>query len=181
MTARGGAGQHRLDLGEHVVHRAGGDLSPRSGDLGYIYRIRTLTDKHLGGDRASTPSCCGSSQLTDPSVVGDRDRHVHREPRRHPVGRSTAVVLVTALMDELFYVFTVPLVFLFVGMDSLFPPSAGQRLLGPRDQDHLLDRVRVHPGHGRQRVRRIFFRPGPQVPVAAGLPAPFSVGGGPWC
>jgi len=37
------------------------------------------------------------------------------------LGKSTAVVMVTALLDELFYIVTVPLVILMIGTENLFP------------------------------------------------------------
>ncbi|MBP8878080.1 MAG: flippase-like domain-containing protein, partial [Flavobacteriales bacterium] len=46
------------------------------------------------------------------------------------LGRATAIVLVTALMDELFYVVAVPVVFLFVGMDNLFPAQLNNAFWG---------------------------------------------------
>ena len=101
-------------------------------DLGYIYRIRTLTDKHLGWRQGFDTIMLWefASSLT-PSVVGGSGIAMFIVSREGiPLGRSTAVVLVTALMDELFYVFTVPLVFLFVGMDSLFPPQLDNAFWG---------------------------------------------------
>jgi uncharacterized protein (TIRG00374 family) len=44
---------------------------------------------------------------------------VHREGLS--VGRATATIFVTAMMDEIFYIIMVPLVFIIVGSERLFP------------------------------------------------------------
>jgi cystathionine gamma-lyase len=46
------------------------------------------------------------------------------------LGRATAIVLVTAMMDELFYVVAVPIVFLAVGMENLFPAQLDHAFWG---------------------------------------------------
>ena len=92
-------------------------------DLGYIFRIRTLSDGHLSWRQAFNVTFLWefASALT-PSVVGGSGIAMFIIGREGIVlGRATAIVLVTALMDELFYVVMVPLVFLLVGMEDLFP------------------------------------------------------------
>jgi uncharacterized protein (TIRG00374 family) len=101
-------------------------------DLGYIYRIRVLTDGHLtwrsGFDvvmlwefaSALTPSVVGGSGIA--MFIIDREGI--------PLGRSTAVVLVTALMDELFYVMMVPVLFIAVGTEALFPSELDNTFRG---------------------------------------------------
>jgi uncharacterized protein (TIRG00374 family) len=44
------------------------------------------------------------------------------------LGRSTAIVIVTAMLDNLFYVLMIPLVFLFIDQQDLFPRSTGSDL-----------------------------------------------------
>lgn len=92
-------------------------------DLGYIYRIRLLSDKAWSWRRSFDVIMLWefASALT-PSVVGGSGVAIyvlHREGMN--LGRSTATVFVTALMDELFYIIMVPLVFLTIGPDRLFP------------------------------------------------------------
>ena len=48
---------------------------------------------------------------------------LHRE--KIPMGRSTAIIIITALMDNLFYVLLIPVVFLFISQAYLFPDSLG--------------------------------------------------------
>ncbi len=85
-------------------------------DLGYILRIRLLTDYKLRWKpsfqvimlwefaSALTPSVVGGSAIA--AIL------VHKE--RISIGKSTAVVMITALLDELFYIIIVPIVLLFV-------------------------------------------------------------------
>lgn len=92
-------------------------------DLGYIFRIRTLSDKHLSWSSSFNVIMLWefASAMT-PSVVGGSWIAMFILRREGiPLGRSTAVVLVTALLDELFYVFAVVMVFLAAGFHDLFP------------------------------------------------------------
>lgn len=92
-------------------------------DVGYIYRIRLLSDKAWSWRKSFDVIMLWefASALT-PSVVGGSGVAIyvlHREGMN--LGRSTATVFVTALMDEVFYIIMVPLVFLVIGPDRLFP------------------------------------------------------------
>jgi uncharacterized protein (TIRG00374 family) len=101
-------------------------------DLGYIYRIRVLSDGHLTWRQSFNVTFLWefASALT-PSVVGGSGVAMFIIGREGiALGRATAIVLVTALMDELFYVIMVPLVFLAVGMDRLFPDSLDHAFWG---------------------------------------------------
>jgi hypothetical protein len=101
-------------------------------DLGYIYRIRVLSDGHLSWRQSFNVTFLWefASALT-PSVVGGSGIAMFIIGREGlALGRATAIVLVTALMDELFYVIMVPLVFLFVGMEYLFPPQLDNAFWG---------------------------------------------------
>jgi uncharacterized protein (TIRG00374 family) len=44
------------------------------------------------------------------------------------LGRSTAIVIITAMLDNLFYVLMIPLVFLFIDQNQLFPHETGSGL-----------------------------------------------------
>ena len=94
-------------------------------DLGYIIRIRILTGRDLTWRQAFriimlweftsaiTPSTVGGTAL---AVV-----FIHKEGIT--VGRSTAVVLATSFLDELYFVLTLPLIILIVGKNALFITS----------------------------------------------------------
>jgi len=94
-------------------------------DLGYMYRIRVLTDKFFSWKEAFQVIMLWefSSALT-PSVVGGSGVAIFIMNREGlSLGKSTATMFVTALMDELFYIIMVPLVLLLAGNTSLFPDS----------------------------------------------------------
>lgn len=92
-------------------------------DVGYIYRIRLLSDKAFSWRKSFDVIMLWefASALT-PSIVGGSGVAIyvlHREGLN--LGRATATVFVTALMDELFYIIMVPLVFILIGPERLFP------------------------------------------------------------
>ena len=101
-------------------------------DVGYMWRLRILSDKSL-----SWMSCFRSIMLWEfssavtPSVVGGSGVAIfilNKEGLK--LGTSTAVVMITALMDELFYVLMVPLVIAIVGVDNLFPVELEKVIFG---------------------------------------------------
>ncbi|MCK9162748.1 MAG: flippase-like domain-containing protein [Bacteroidales bacterium] len=91
-------------------------------DLMYMYRLRHLSDKQLSWKQsfqiimiwefgsAITPSIVGGSAVAFFIVslegIG--------------IARSTSIVLITALLDELFYIIIAPIVILFVGVNVAF-------------------------------------------------------------
>jgi uncharacterized protein (TIRG00374 family) len=101
-------------------------------DLAYMYRIRVMTDKELSWRQSFDVIMLWefSSAIT-PSIVGGSGLAmfiVNREGIR--MGRSTAVVMVTAMLDELFYIIMVPTLLLFVGASQLFPESLQNSFFG---------------------------------------------------
>jgi len=92
-------------------------------DLGYVYRLRAMTDKQLSWRQSFEVIMLWefASAMT-PSVVGGSGIAmfiINREGIN--MGKSTAITFVTAMMDEIFYIIMVPLVFLIIGEASLFP------------------------------------------------------------
>ncbi|MCD4773925.1 MAG: flippase-like domain-containing protein [Bacteroidales bacterium] len=91
-------------------------------DIAYMYRIRLLTDKQLSWRKSFDVIMLwefGSS--VTPSVVGGSALAlfiVNREGINF--GKTTAIVLTTSLLDELFYVIMVPIVVIIVGANELF-------------------------------------------------------------
>jgi uncharacterized membrane protein YbhN (UPF0104 family) len=101
-------------------------------DLAYMYRIRVLTDNLLSWLQSFRVIMLWefASALT-PSIVGGSGIAmfiVHREGIK--LGKSTAIVLVSALLDELFYILTVVVVLVAIGSDDLFPVSMQKTLFG---------------------------------------------------
>lgn len=101
-------------------------------DLGYIYRMRVLSDGYLSWRQSFNVTFLWefASALT-PSVVGGSGIAMFIIGREGlSLGRATAIVLVTALMDELFYVIMVPTVFVLVGISDLFPAQLNNAFWG---------------------------------------------------
>ncbi len=101
-------------------------------DLAYMYRIRVLTDNQLGWRESFRVIMLWefASALT-PSVVGGSGVAMfilNRE--RIKLGKSTAIVMVSALLDELFYIVMVAVVLLAVGTSNLFPVHLQKTIFG---------------------------------------------------
>ncbi len=91
-------------------------------DVAYMYRIRLLTDKRLSWRRAFDVIMLWefASSVT-PSVVGGSAAALYIVSMEGiSPGRSTAIVMITALLDEIFYIIMVPVIVLLVGASNLF-------------------------------------------------------------
>jgi uncharacterized protein (TIRG00374 family) len=95
-------------------------------DLGYIIRIRILSDKDLSWIQAFRVIMLWefTSAITPSTVGGTAVAVVFLNKEGISVGRSTAVVLATSFLDELYFVIMLPLLLLIVGAATLFTTSA---------------------------------------------------------
>lgn len=103
-------------------------------DVAYMYRIRLLTDKSLSWRHSFQVIMLWefASSVT-PSVVGGSAFAIFiLTKEKLGIGRSTAIVVVTALLDELFYIVMVPVVFLFAGYNLAIVAGPEFTLLGMR-------------------------------------------------
>ncbi len=101
-------------------------------DLAYMYRIRVLTDNQITWRNSFDVIMLWefASAIT-PSVVGGSGVALYILKKEGlSAGKSTTIVMITALLDELFYVITVPIIILFVGTDYLFPIELKKEILG---------------------------------------------------
>jgi glycosyltransferase 2 family protein len=92
-------------------------------DLGYMVRIKILSDNKIKTRESFEVIMLWefASAIT-PSVVGGSAVAVYIINKEGlNLGKSSSVVLITALMDEIFFVVMVPLLYLFVGAANLFP------------------------------------------------------------
>jgi glycosyltransferase 2 family protein len=91
-------------------------------DLGYILRLRLLTNKAISLRHSfQTIMLWEFASALTPSVVGGSAVAmyiIHKE--NIPFGRSSAIVMVTALLDELFYLISVPVVLLLAHNYPIF-------------------------------------------------------------
>lgn len=100
-------------------------------DFGYMIRIRVLSNGRLTWRQAFRIIMLWefTSAIT-PSAVGGTSvalLYVHKEGIG--VGRSSAIVMLTSLLDELYFVIMFPLLLLLVGVDNLFHITAASGLL----------------------------------------------------
>jgi uncharacterized protein (TIRG00374 family) len=94
-------------------------------DLGYIIRIRILSDKDLTWKQAFRVIMLWefTSAITPSTVGGTAVAVVFLHKEGMTVGKSTAVVLATSFLDELYFVIMLPLMLFLVGKSALFTTS----------------------------------------------------------
>lgn len=92
-------------------------------DLGFTIRYRYLTDKLLSWKQAVKITLLAEfgTAITPSSVGGSSMAILFLSKENIPVGKSTTLVFVTMLLDEMFFVVTFPLFLLFIPVETLFP------------------------------------------------------------
>lgn len=95
-------------------------------DLGYIIRLRILAKNDLSWRQAFRIIMLWefTSAITPSTVGGTAVAVVFLNKEGISVGRSTAIVLATSFLDELYFVIMFPVILLIVGPDILFTASA---------------------------------------------------------
>lgn len=101
-------------------------------DLGYMVRLRVLTNGQFNWRKAFEVTALWEfATAVAPAVLGGTSAAVYIVNREKvALGRSAAIVLVTAMLDELFFLVLAPLVFFGVGIARLFPPQLDAALWG---------------------------------------------------
>jgi uncharacterized protein (TIRG00374 family) len=99
-------------------------------DFFYMLRIRLLTNKVLTWKSSfSVIMLWEFASALSPGVVGGAAVAMFILKREKiALGRSTAIVLITTLFDNLFYIILIPFVFLFIGQTELFPAETSGSL-----------------------------------------------------
>lgn len=99
-------------------------------DFFYMLRIRVLTKNKLGWKAAFYVIMIWEfASALSPGVVGGAAVAMFILNRETiPFGKATAVVIITAFMDNLFFVVMIPFVFLFVEHADLFPENLDSSL-----------------------------------------------------
>lgn len=101
-------------------------------DTMYMYRIRALTDKELSWKQAFNVVAVWefASSLT-PGVVGGAGLAMFILNREKiALGKATALVMITTMFDNLFFLLAIPLVYFLIGQSTFFPPIQGKLILG---------------------------------------------------
>ncbi len=98
-------------------------------DFGYIWRIRLLCNKEINWRQAFRIIMLWEfTSAVTPSAVGGTSvavLYVHKEGIS--VGRSSAIVMATSLLDEFYFIIMFPLLLLLVGSHDLF--SVGGKMV----------------------------------------------------
>ncbi|MDU1891198.1 MAG: lysylphosphatidylglycerol synthase transmembrane domain-containing protein [Dysgonomonas sp.] len=91
-------------------------------DIGFTIRYRYLTEKQLSWKQCIKVTLLAEfgTAITPSSVGGSSMAVLFLAKEKIPVGRSTAMVFVTLLLDEMFFVITFPVLLLFIPFHSLF-------------------------------------------------------------
>ncbi len=103
-------------------------------DFGYMYRIRVLTDGQISWRRSFDVIMLWefASAIT-PSIIGGSAIAIYIVNKEGVnMGRTTAIVLITAFLDELFYILMVPIIILIVGTTNLFTTGGEYVFLNTR-------------------------------------------------
>lgn len=100
-------------------------------DFFYMVRIRLLTKNKLNWKAAFYVIMIWEfASALSPGVVGGAAVAMFILNRETiPFGKATAIVVITAFMDNLFYVLMIPFVFLFIHHSELFPAEGSQALV----------------------------------------------------
>lgn len=101
-------------------------------DLGYMFRIMLLSGHRLSLKRAFQVIMLWefASAITPSVVGGSAVAAFILNAEKIKLGRATSIVMVTAFLDELFYVLAVPVVMLLIGLPALFNISSNFSLFG---------------------------------------------------
>lgn len=96
-------------------------------DLGFTIRYRYLTDKLLSWKQSLKITLLAEfgTAITPSSVGGSTMAVLFLAKEKIPVGKSTAMVFTTMLLDELFFVITFPVFLFLIPVADLFPDVAG--------------------------------------------------------
>ena len=110
----------------------GGILMMLLRDLAYMYRIKVLTDNQINWRNSFDVIMLWEfSSAVTPGIVGGTGVALYILKKEGlNGGKSTSVVMLTALFDQLFYIVMVPIVVLMVGTQNLFPVEFQKEFFG---------------------------------------------------
>ena len=93
--------------------------------LAYMYRIIILSGKSINTKSAfQVISLWEFASALTPSVIGGTAVAMFLLAKEKiSLGKSTAIVLMTAFLDELFFIVVAPLLFLWIGYQAMFPSN----------------------------------------------------------
>lgn len=94
-------------------------------DLAYMVRVRILTEKKLNWKQAFNVIMLWEfASALSPGVVGGSAVALFiLEREKIPIAKSTTLVIITLIFDNLFYLFFIPIIFISIDMSHLFPAN----------------------------------------------------------
>lgn len=100
-------------------------------DLGYMLRIRILTKNQLTWTQSFHVIMIWefASALAPGVMSGATVAMFILNREKIALGRATAIVILTAFLDNLFYVVIIPLLFLFIPAGKLFPSTGNESMM----------------------------------------------------
>jgi len=101
-------------------------------DFFYMLRLRIMTERQLSWRQSFEVIMLWefATAITPSMVGGAAVAFFIIEREGIPLGRSSAIVLITAFLDELFYLLMVPIVIAIVGFNGLFDLEKSATLFG---------------------------------------------------
>ncbi|MBI2258950.1 MAG: flippase-like domain-containing protein [Flavobacteriia bacterium] len=92
-------------------------------DLAYMWRIKLLTKGKISWSRSLRVILLWEfASALSPGIVGGAAVAMFiLKKEKISLGKSTSIVIITALMDNLFYLLLIPFLFLLIDSSSLFP------------------------------------------------------------
>lgn len=96
-------------------------------DLGYVFRLRTLTDKSITWQQSLRVVMLWefSSAVLPSAGAGSTVAMIYLNKENVSLGRSSAVVLTTSFLDAVYFATMFPLLLLLIGHNELFMQHAG--------------------------------------------------------
>ncbi|MDR0412270.1 MAG: flippase-like domain-containing protein [Dysgonamonadaceae bacterium] len=97
-----------------------------------MWRFRLFAGKRLSWRQAFRVNVLSefTSALTPTAIGGSSLVVIFLAKEGIETGRSAAIMLINLLLDELYFVLVCPVLFLFIPLQEIFPPSAGIASLG---------------------------------------------------
>ncbi len=94
-------------------------------DFAYMIRLRVITEKQLSWRQALKVILMWEFASTvSPGVVGGSAVAMFiLNKEKIPLGKSTALVITTALFDNIFYLLYIPIILFFIGSQDLIPEN----------------------------------------------------------
>lgn len=100
-------------------------------DLGYMIRIRILTKNQLTWTQSFHVIMIWefASALAPGVMSGATVAMFILNREKIALGRATAIVILTAFLDNLFYIIIIPILFLFIPSGKLFPSAGNESMM----------------------------------------------------